>query len=389
MRKTLLTTTALAFTAGSAAAGVSLSGSAEMGIAGSKDESTRFHTDVNVSFALSGETDGGITFSSSINLEKVDNEDGGATDNDDDDGGIAIAIGAPFGNVTLGDTDGAFDWALTETAVGGSLRDNHTGHPGYNGNNGLDGTHDGQILRYDHSIGDIGIALSAELADSGGDTPNDGSMVFGVGAKYSMAMNGGASVGVGFGYQRGDKDMEDYAKNYSELKVSGIAKDSKNRYLNDNRSAIGASVNMASGGGLSAILNWSKVDHEGSRVNEGTPAVAWDSSTSVTHFGFGVGYTAGLMTVGANWGSNKTEFEIEKTQDRTVNHAATREIKATGIGLAANYDLGGGASLQLGVGNGTTETTDAPAMTGSPTPGPAKSKSKDENTWSLGLAFSF
>ncbi len=397
MRKTLLTTTALAMGAGGIAAaqeaepelGIALSGAAEMGIAGSKGDNTRFHTDIQATFTMSGATDGGLTYGTAIDLSEVSDEVDGtdhATGNDDAHGGIAINIAGPFGTLTMGDTDGAFDWALTETAVGGSLRDNHTGHPGYNGNGGLDGAHDGQILSYTHSIGGIGIAASAEVPDGVEGSPSEGSAVFGVGAKYSMPMAGGASVGVGVGYQRGDKDMVDYAKGYKDLNVTGIKDpESGNRFLNDNRSAIGASVNMASGGGLSAIVNWSQTSHEGSRVNrDNNTVIAWDSEKTVTHFGLGVGYTAGPVTVGANWGRKETEVELNRTRNGSPHEAATRDISATGIGLAANYDLGGGASLQLGVGDGTTETTDAPEGSSSP-----DTDSKDHNTWSLGLAFSF
>ncbi len=405
MRKTLLTTTALAMGAGGIAAaqeaepelGIALSGAAEMGIAGSKGDNTRFHTDIQATFTMSGATDGGLTYGTAIDLSEVSDEVDGtdhATGNDDAHGGIAINIAGPFGTLTMGDTDGAFDWAMTETAVGGSLRDNHTGHPGYNGNGGLDGTHDGQILSYTHTIGGIGIAVSAEVPDGVEGSPSEGSAVFGVGAKYSMPMAGGASVGVGVGYQSGDKDMVDYGKDYADLGVTGIMKPTTgpnanlalNRFLNDNRSAIGASVNMASGGGLSAIVNWSQTSHEGSRVNRGNnnTVIAWDSDITVTHFGLGVGYTAGPVTVGANWGRNETEVELNRTRNGSPHQEATREISATGIGLAANYDLGGGASLQLGVGDGTTETTDEPE--GGSSPGP---ESKDHNNWSLGLAFSF
>ncbi len=403
MRKTLLTTTALAMGAGGIAAaqeaepelGIALSGAAEMGIAGSKGDNTRFHTDIQATFTMSGATDGGLTYGTAIDLSEVSDEVDGtdhATGNDDAHGGIAINIAGPFGTLTMGDTDGAFDWALTETAVGGSLRDNHTSHPGYSpgGNGGLDGTHDGQILRYDHTIGGIGIAVSAEVPDGVEGSPSEGSAVFGVGAKYSMPMAGGASVGVGVGYQRGDKDMVDYDKGYKGLNVTGIEPindmPNDNRFLNDNRSAIGASVNMASGGGLSAIVNWSQTSHEGSRVNRrnNNPLIAWDSDITVTHFGLGVGYTAGPVTVGANWGRNETEVELNRTRNGSPHEEATRDISATGIGLAANYDLGGGASLQLGVGDGTTETTDVPEGSSSPAP-----VSKDHNTWSLGLAFSF
>ncbi|MCY4242436.1 MAG: porin, partial [Rhodobacter sp.] len=89
MKRLLMATTALCLGAGTAAADVALSGSAEMGVAGSKDDSARFHTDVNVKFGLSGTTDGGITFGSAIEL--AESGDGSpAVDDDDEHGGISV-----------------------------------------------------------------------------------------------------------------------------------------------------------------------------------------------------------------------------------------------------------------------------------------------------------
>ncbi len=383
-RTALLTTTALAFAAGSAAAEVSLSGSAEMGIAGSKDDSTRFHTDVNVSFSMSGETDGGITFSTKVDLD--DNDDSFA---DDAAGNIAVAIGGPFGNLTMGDTDGAFDWALTEVFIGGSLRDEHTDHMGKapSGNAGLDGTHDGQILRYDNSIGDFGVALSAELDDEIDGSDGEGKTVFGFGAKYSMAMPGDGSVGFGFGYQRGD----------TKQGLGLLSSDTMNFSL----TAIGASANVSTGNGFQAIVNWSKADTDGSsleRLPTDNPgrSVTQMGNASLTHVSFGVGYTTGPVTIGANWGQNKTDASFDRSVDWDDDTAGTDmqtnsvgEIKATGFGFSATYDLGGGASLQLGIGNDTTDTTvpddgDTTDMNDDP-----DVTSVDGNAWSLGLAFSF
>ena len=58
MKKVLLASTALALTAGMAAADVSLSGYAEIGVKDNGDEVV-FHHDFDVKFTLSGETDGG------------------------------------------------------------------------------------------------------------------------------------------------------------------------------------------------------------------------------------------------------------------------------------------------------------------------------------------
>ncbi len=444
MRKTLLTTTALAMGAGGIAAaqeaepelGIALSGAAEMGIAGSKNHSTRFHTDIQVTFTMTGATDGGLTFGAAIDLSEVGTQAGAkntvghgvdsATGNDDDDGGIAINVAGPFGTLTMGDTDGAFDWAMTETAVGGTLRDNHTGHPGYNGNGGLDGSHDGQILSFTHSIAGFGFGVSAELADEGGTSPRGGKTIFGVGAKYSMAMAGGASVGVGFGYQAGEQTDtnisghvlsahgQDYlAKNPTETTIPATT-DGDNAYSDelggfernkrwiqtDDMSVIGASVNFDTGTGLSAIANWSKRDHEAMAPRKATDDAAYTSDASTTHFGVGFGYTTGPVTLGLNWGTSKTERTFMRKPDNTSRPPSVgrSEDKSTGFGLAANYDLGGGATLQLGVGNGKTDMTRPDnSINVSTVPNTVKvdndtlpdTKSVDVNTWSLGLAFAF
>ncbi len=417
MRKTLLTTTALAMGAGGIAAaqeaepelGIALSGAAEMGIAGSKNDSTRFHTDIQATFTMSGATDGGLTYGTAIDLSEVSDEVDGtdhATGNDDAHGGIAINIAGPFGTLTMGDTDGAFDWALTETAVGGSLRDNHTGHPGYNGNSGLDGQHDGQILSYTHSIGGIGIAVSAELDDEIKNAGGNGSTIFGVGAKYSMPMGGG-TVGFGLGYQAGkqtDTDVSGYVLSKAgQDALAALAAgqtlgpdhalirgyQGKNRYIqSDTMRVIGASVNVDTGTGLSAIVNWSRKDHDGIDMDSG-PA-DFTSEKSVTHFGVGGAYKAGPVTLGLNYGISTTEGEFRRIPSPSTGpDVLMSEDESTGFGLAANYDLGGGAVLQLGIGDGTTDMTRPDTSLEMDNDGEPDTDSTDYNTWSLGLAFSF
>ncbi|MEO1580050.1 MAG: porin, partial [Pseudomonadota bacterium] len=73
MKKVLLASTALVVSAGIAAADVSLSGSAELGIF-DDDTETQFHTDIDVTFTMSGETDGGLTFGASIDLDESDGD---------------------------------------------------------------------------------------------------------------------------------------------------------------------------------------------------------------------------------------------------------------------------------------------------------------------------
>ena len=155
MKNILFASTALVAFAGAASAEVTLSGNAEMGIfnndglgndgAGNVVDTngeTSFFTDLDVTFTMSGETDGGLTFGASIDLDESGN--GQPFESAGTQGGETIFLSGAFGTLTAGDTDGALDWALTEVAFNsGSLSDDETVHAGFNGNNGLDGLYDG------------------------------------------------------------------------------------------------------------------------------------------------------------------------------------------------------------------------------------------------------
>ena len=293
MKKILLTTTALVMTAGAAAAEVSVSGHAEMGIAGGTGVETQFLTSVDVRFTMTGETDGGLTFGATVDLDDtVDMGLAGYDPIDNMNGQFAdytVFVSGAFGTVTIGDTDGAMDWAMSDVGLGGTLGDDHTIHAGYNGNNMADwgvAGFDGQILRYDHSIGDFGFALSAQMDDSG---VNDA--VLGLGATYSADL-GGAELGLGFGYQSGVFGTEDI---------------------------WGVSADVTLSNGIRAIVNYSDLDAVG------------------THVGVGVAYSMDALTITANYG----------VFDRDTAGVADDE----GYALVANYDLGGGAAVQFGYGS--------------------------------------
>jgi outer membrane protein OmpU len=346
MKKILFASTALAMTAGMAAAqGVTLSGSAEMGVFGASRDlvDAQFHTDIDVTFTMAGETDGGLTFGATIDLDESDGSNIGETtvasepggDETDEEGvqdnliripgssgaspafsantqgGETIFISGGFGTVTMGDTDGAFDWALTEVLFNnGSLQDNEE-TLGYSGNAGLDGFYDGQIVRYDYSFGDFGVALSGELDDDGSGDP-----VLGIGFKYGTEF-GETGLEFGLGYQYVDGDGAAFADQINELTDqdalgAGIAFDGEAQ-------AIGVSAAGTFAGGFSAGVVYSLIDFDG---------------TDVDHFGIGGGYTTGAISASANYGW--TEFgDVGDIQ---------------GIGLTLGYDLGGGAEVQFGYG---------------------------------------
>ncbi len=328
MKKVLFATTALVASAGIASAqGVTLTGTAEMGIVGGDNIETQFWHDLDVKFTLSGETDNGLTFGATIDLDEVGDDCSTGTVTVFNTATPPAAIGTAtactggdpisemgrgsgleehsvflsgaFGTVTLGDTDGAFDWAMTEIDAVGDISDASTGHAGFSGNSGLDGFYDGQIARYDYTFASFSFAVSVEMDDTGTDDP-----IFGIGGKYSGDF-GGVAVGFGLGYQTVD--------------MGGVTSE-----------VVGASID-AKFGGFRVIGNYSDFEN----------VVRSDSSVGVTnraidsHYGIGAFYTTGAISVGANYG---------------VYESAAGNLE--GYGVAANYDLGGGAVVKAGYGYG-------------------------------------
>lgn len=380
MKKLLLATTALVATAGVAAAqdtdlGVAITGFAELGVFDPGDDaSLQFHTDIDATFTMTGETDGGLSFGADIDLDETDtdrtlpiavNRAGGVTGNVDDlvvdtdgdgmisadefdafreldtitannvevggspafdnstQGGESIFISGAFGTLTMGDTDGAVDWALQEASIGSSLNDDEE-HAGWNGNSGLDGTYDGQIARYEYAFGPVAAAVSAEIDDDDGGDP-----AVGIGVRYSTSFQG-VGVGFGLGYQRIEAIDFDFDEDEA-TDDEGTA------------DVIGVSADVDFGQGFRGILNYSEADNLG-----------YDR-----HVGAAVGYTVDALTVAANWG----RFDGVEGSDA--------EDVGEGYALIVNYDLGGGAEAQFGVAQNDPEDGD------------------DFVDYSLGIAMSF
>jgi outer membrane protein OmpU len=303
MKNVLFASTALVAFSGAAVADVALSGRAEMGIFGATGVDIQFFTDIDVTFTMTGETDNGLSFGASVDLDE-----GGAgapaVANNADDGGIAIFVRGDFGTVTLGDTDGALDWALTEAGnVGnpGSIADDETSHAGYNGSYG-DGAYDGQILRYDFSAGDFGVAISLEMDDA--DVQDVG---YAIGLKYNLDL-GGTAVALGIGYQSAQTVG-------TTIKGQAIA-------AGTDIDIFGVSATATLGGGFTAGVVYSD----------------WDiGGTSADHIGVGVGYSNGPISLHANYG----QFDVDGVGE------------SDGFGIAAAYDLGGGAVVHFGYGDGS------------------------------------
>ena len=313
MKKVLFASTALVAFAGAAAADVAVTGSAELGLVddGSATENTGFFSSVDVRFSMTGETDGGLAFGATIDLDDALEAGGGAdtttagtvadadggqgigdnTDNDSID--YTIFVSGAFGTLTFGDTDGAMDWALTEGGnVGnpGSISDAETGHAGYAGSY-LDGAGgDSMIARYNQSFGDYAFAVSVEQgADAAGVA--DGENGYAVGFK-------GAVAGVSFGIA--------HQEAVSDASLTGVS--------------LGYSVGAVKAGLMFA---------------DGENAAGADDELMQ----LGLGYSADAVSLHANYGERET--------------AGT---KNDGFGFAAKYDLGGGASVHFGYGDDDATT---------------------------------
>jgi len=182
MKKVLLATTALALSAGVAAAEVSLSGSAVLGLkynggATAGTSKTTEHSEVSLSFGGSVETDGGLTLSASTTMLGTNNGDHA---ND----GTTVSVSGAFGTLSMGSVTAADrQGGLADIGLKGIGIDDVAEK--------LDGptTHD---VSYAYSANGFSASFSALV---GGKTVTDTKgQSYAIGAKYTF---GSSYVGVG------------------------------------------------------------------------------------------------------------------------------------------------------------------------------------------------
>lgn len=183
MKKLLLASAALVMSAGVAAADVSLSGNARMGIVYDGDD-FGFNSRLRVQFNLSGETDTGMAFGGTI---RADNAPGAGSGNVDGGGQAAgsVFISGDFGRLSMGDVSGAAEFIAGDLAGVGltNLRDlNENLYLSNSGGNR-------PSARYDYSFDGFTFAVSA-------DEPRAASNVYSIAVGYTMDM-----FGVGIGYE--------------------------------------------------------------------------------------------------------------------------------------------------------------------------------------------
>ena len=326
MKKLLIASTALVATAGMAAADITMSGYAEIGMTDNGGAvGMEMHSDMDVTFKLSGASDNGLTFGASIDLDEVS---GGIASTG---GPHAVHVSGAFGTLTMGDTDGALDKANAEVASLTSISDNHTAHAGYNGGAGLDS---GDILRYDTTA--AGFGISASIGQSDVAVAND---VMGYGITTTLG-----TVAVSAAYQA--DNVQDITAVSAKTTVGGLTITANYSEATMTDTAAVAAVAAAEVVGAPDTVAVTAVDAFGN---------------SYEHTGLGLAYTVSGVNLSANFG----QYDYDDGS------------QADGYGLAANYSLGGGATVMVGYGSGNARATAATAQAG------------DVSTFSVGLGLSF
>ena len=330
MRKLLIATTALVATAGMAAADVKISGSAEIGMRdGGGTTGMEMHTDTDIKFKLSGASDNGLTFGASIDLDEAAklNSTGGAQ---------AIFVSGAFGTLTMGDTDGALDKVNAEVGMGSAIADDHTAHAGYNGGSGLDS---GDILRYDTSVSSFNVSASIGQDDTAGN--ND---VMGYGLSTTVG-----TVAVSVGYQT--DDAQDITAVSAKSTVGGLTMTANysEATMTDTKAITGVAASITAATSTAVAFNVLAVTAKDLVVN------------SYEHTGIGFGYSVSGVNLSANYGS----YDYDDGS------------QADGFGVAANYSLGGGATVMVGYGSGNARVTNRVAA------------AADVDSFSIGLGLSF
>ena len=189
MKKFLLASTMLVAGAGVAAADVAVSGSGRMGVVYDGNDAV-FSSRIRISFAASGETDGGLSFGASV---RNDQSGQGNTANGDS----TVFISGAFGKLTMGDVSGAADALVGQVSGVGYTSLGSTNEIGYIGN-------DKTAALYTYSTGDLtfGLGIGQTNTVAAAATATTAAVqgnAYSVAVKYAMG-----DYSVALGYEDGD-----------------------------------------------------------------------------------------------------------------------------------------------------------------------------------------
>ena len=288
MKNLLIATTALVATAGVAAADVSLSGAANFGVinTGGAATDTVMYNNVSVTAAMSGETDGGLTFGASLTMRSGDDVDLDVGDLGTNEAAAAVANFASetsLGNIYV---SGDFGKLTFDSAGIDNLMDDAA-------TNVMD-------VQYDGTFGALAVTLQANV-DGTAATAKDGDWA----AKAAYSANG---------------------VTFTAVTNSGSEYDVTAAYvIND---MLTASVNYDSNGQTVATVAKSETIVKVAYSNAGVTAHLALADDKDDAWELGLGYAANGLSIAAVFAEN--------------DGAA---VAGTESDITASYDLGGGMSI--------------------------------------------
>ncbi|WP_435164628.1 porin [Falsirhodobacter sp. 1013] len=330
MKKLLLATSILAATTGYAAAEISLTGDARMGVV-YDGEDVQFSERARVRFNMSGQTDTGLEFGASFRADQANGSaSGGSFGNDTGKRGTVWISGA-FGKLEMGDVNSAAEEAFGDlNPIGFSGLGDLTDTPYINGD-GADNLDQGPGALYSYTMGGFEFHLGM----------TDGSRQFGLSGRQIGESELGEPIAVSI---EDDRDPTysaalAYAGDNFKLGLGYL----DNGDYDDNNNNYGGSQWIISGetevAGVGLKAYYTSYDdvwtsYEGLAGDE---VLQGDVELDKT-FGINASYEV-----------NSIQFDGFFRRDELDGENVFGEDSLTTYGIGAVYDLGGGASLRAGV----------------------------------------
>lgn len=390
MKKLLLATTMLVTAGTYAAAEVSVSGDARMGVV-STDGVATFSNRARIKFSGSGTTDSGISFGGSFRANEAADAKSGTA-------GSTFISGA-FGKITMGGVDSGDAAAVGQlasvgyTGLGSGNSISYAADAG--GDNGLPGDMtdaSGARVLYTYSMGDMSVnASSAQLTDGG-------ATAYGLGGTFAR---GAMTLAVGYGTVEGAviKGLKAYdtqtgAKVDPTAGSAGFAATTAGYFetnpLDTSVTDVSLSATYVVGANtIKGIYQQKTIEGTAAARADvaGTAATivhghnAIDLSSTATSMGLSIVHKIDVLSLTAYGITTQVDADAALSTDQPT-------VSRYGVGMS--YDLGGGASIAGGW--ATVDAMVPTAVTAAGTDGALQtykldSVSKDQFDFGVNLSF--